>query len=440
MDINETIRKIIDWNLFAPTASRLSDVLGYEGRSSIGRIRKGLAGSKAIMEFCGRMESVFGIDEAELLLLGNLIEEVETLSANLKKEIFLLNFETRFKVICCFIDEEYTSFTKTFKEEYLNHLMSIKSEDKDLFFFMLSLFLFKGEIGHFYKRELSFQFQLEEFLDPLRLKLKERYPLHFIGLEACGHLYESPLARFGFPILATALRIAGIMIMGFCSNFSEMAVHDQKTSIPGLPNRSFWKEVGNSDKIIFLKYDLVNNSGNGQYEYYVYNLKKGETINPAQIYIWKAGGLSIFLKESRFLMSGNFEFDGSKLMISLDSDNDEEENISWELLNENLTEVLKELNLKFTDVYLKNITYKTLGLDTTCGVFIRDVMISKKKLILITSSDEKYMIDRDKYPFLKEATPDMEVLAYRDSKDSKIYLEWIELGCRIDLDMFKRIN
>ena len=100
------------------------------------------------------------------------------------------------------------------------------------------------------------------------------------------------------------------------------------------------------------------------------------------------------------------------------------------------SERIREIDRLFTDSYINNVKYESLGMEFSCGVVISEVAVTKTKVILLTPEGNKFSISRSNYPFLKSVTPDMLPLAYRDMDDNKIYIEWEQLGCRIPLEEF----
>ena len=104
------------------------------------------------------------------------------------------------------------------------------------------------------------------------------------------------------------------------------------------------------------------------------------------------------------------------------------------------SERIREIDRLFSDSYISNVKYESLGMELSCGVLINEVMVTKTKIILLTPNNERFSISRNAFPFLKEVTPDMTPLAYRDKRDGKIYIEWEELGCRVSLEGFSKIT
>ena len=276
-------------------------------------------------------------------------------------------------------------------------------------------------------------------MEPLQALLKERYPRHTIGNVLSAGLLTSPLALLAYPCFLTLGRLGGILLKGYVSEYSDANNHELIIKIPGLPDRSFWDEGEYRNEVTFLKYEPVNNKGNGYYECYKYNIQTGKAENVAHIYIYGEKDMGIFPKNGGRLMFGHYLFEGDRLKFSLMLQRDKTAEFTWHRLNPEASQRIREIDRIFTESYLEYINSEALGIELSCGVVVREVIVAKSKIVLIMLDGEKYSISRDFFSWLRSATPDMLPFAFRDKSDKKIYIEWKELGGRIALENFTKI-
>lgn len=432
----ETISKIIESNLLAASPSKLAAESGYAGRMTINRLRTARAGEEAIREFCIRLEDLTGLGQDDLIWIGRVLECTNDFTTQMTSEFGELSESNKYDILTAFISDDYSIFSSDFRDLKLNRWLLMKGHEKDLFFFMLSLFLLRDHTKSFYNKRLSTIDRYKSILDPLRNLLKDRYPNHFIGNALSSRIMETPMAKLAFPCFLTCIRLGGVILKGYVSGYSEAAMHDTMVKIEGLPERSFWDEGEDKNEVIFLKFVPVNDKGNGVYEYFTFNFKTGKTQNPAQLYFYGEKDFGLFLKKERKLGFGNYAFDGSSLKIILYTDRDNKSVYSWKRLMPENSERVREIDRLFSDNFINNVRYEALGMEMSCGVVISEVALTKTKVILMTPEGERFFTLRNSYPFLKSVTPDMIPLAYRDMDDNRIYIEWEKLGSRIPFEAF----
>lgn len=438
---SEIISIIIESNLLAASPSRLAAQLGYAGRMTINRLRTGTAREEATEEFCCRLNDLTGLTNDDLFWIGKLLACTDDFNIQMTSEFKELSESMKYDILFAFIADDYSIFSPGYKELKLNRWLLMKGHEKDFFYLMLSLFLLSDKTKSFYNKNLDTHNRYEQILDPLRDYLKETFPTHFIGENLSSHILESPMAKLAYPSFLTAVRLGGAIMQGYVSNYSEASMHDSMIKIDGLPDRTFWDEGGNKNEVTFLKFMPVNDKGNGIYEYITFNFKTGKTENPAQLYFYGAEDLGLFLKKERKLLFGNYCFDEeTKLRITLCADPDKESKFIWKRLMPENSERVREIDRLFTENYINNVKYTSLGMEMSCGIIINEVIVTKTKIMLLAPNDDKYVILRNTYPFLKDVTTDMVPLVYRDRRDNKIYVEWEELGCRVGIDIFTKTS
>lgn len=165
----------------------------------------------------------------------------------------------------------------------------------------------------------------------------------------------------------------------------------------------------------------------------------GAILYSAQLYFYGNKDLGLFLKKERKLLFGNYYIDDkSNLRIILYTDRKKKSEFVWERLMPEKSERVREIDRLFNESYINNVKYETFGMELNCGVLINDLVVTKTKIILLSAEKEKYVILRDAYPFLKEVTPDIFPIVYKDIDDGRIYVEWEQLGCRIALNEFSK--
>ena len=434
---SEIISRIIESNLLASSPSRLAADLCYAGRMTINRLRTGNAGDEATHEFCNRLNDLTGLTNDDLIWLGRMLENTDDFKAQMISEFGELSESVKYDILFAFISDDYSIFSPDYRELKLNRWLLMKGHEKDFFFFLLSLFLFADHTKSFYHNHLSTKDRYELILDPLRNHLKQRYPKHFIGNALSSGIMATPMAKLAFPCFLTCLRLGGIILKGYVSGYSEASMHDSMIKIDGLPDRTFWKEGDNQNEVTFLKFVPVNEKGNGIYEYFTFNFKTGKTENPAQLYFYGNKDLGWFLKKERKLVFGSYHLDDEvKLRIILFTDRDKKSEFTWKRLLPENSESVREIDRLFTESYLNNVRYESLGMELSSSVIISEVAVTKTKVILMTPEGSKFSISRNSYPFLKSVTPDTSPLVYRDLDDNRIYVEWEKFGSRIPLDDF----
>ena len=438
---SEIISKIIESNLLAASPSRLAADLGYAGRMTINRLRSGTAGEEAITEFCSRLNDLTGLTNEDLIGIGRLLECVDDFTAQMTLEFGELTESIKYDILFAFISDNYSIFSPDYRDLKLNRWLLMKGHEKEFFFLMLSFFLFSNHTKAFYNKQLSLIDRYKLILDPLRSTLKEKYPKHSIGNTLSARILETPMAKLAFPCFLTCIRLGGIILQGYASSYSEASMHDSMIKINGLPDRTFWNEGENQNEVTFLKFMPVNEKGNGIYEYLTFNFKTGKTENPAQLYFYGAEDLGLFLKKERKLLFGNYYLDDEiKLRIILYTDRDKKSEFVWKRLMPENSERVREIDRLFTENYINNVRYTSLGMEMSCGIIINEVIVTKTKIMLLAPNGNKYFILRNTYPFLKDVTTDMVPLVYRDHRDNNIYVEWEELGCRVGIDIFSKTS
>lgn len=430
------IGKIIGRSLLAASPAQLASAMGYAGRTTINRLRSGTAGKEATQEFLRRLRELTGLSEAELADVARMLECADDFNVQMKAEFGVLSDAVRNDIVSSFLTDSYDLFSSDYRELRLNRWLLMKGHDKDAFFFMLSYFLLAGKEKTFYDRRLTTSERYGAVLDQLRRFLSEKFPLNAIGNTLSAEIPDTPMARMAYPCLLTCIRLGGIILKGYVSGYSEASMHDIMTKIEGIPDRTFWDEGENTNEVTFLKFVPVNDKGNGIYECFTFNFKTGITRNPAQLYFYGDKGLGLFLKRERHLDYGSLATDWKTLRITLYRDREHSSEFIWHRLLPGQSERLREIDRLFTDSFLNNIRYESLGMDMSCGVAICDVAVTKSKVTLLTPDGDRYSISRHNRPFLREVTPDMTTLVYRDMSDNRLYVEWEQLGSRIPLAEF----
>lgn len=440
MTNSDTIRKIINSNLLAASASKLAADLGYAGRTTINRLRTETAGEEAIQEFCRRVNDMAGLHENDIETVGRLVELSEELTFQMQKECDELSDSTKFKIVCSFIDDDYSLFSQSYRELELNKWLLLKGHEKEMFFYVLALFLLRDKSDSFYQGDLEARERYKCLLEPVQKLLLEKYPKHSIGNGISSGLFETPLACLAYPCFLTAIRLGGVLLKGYVSDYSDAANHELIIKIPGLPDRSFWDEGEDRNIVTFLKYLPVNEKGNGLYEHFQYNIQTGKTMNECQLYFYGERNMGLFLKKERSLFFGNYSFDGQNLHFNLKPSRDKNFEYTWKLVTPEKSQKIREINRLFTEAYLNNVIYESLGLEVSCGIVVNEVIVTKSRIILKLFGGDKYSISRTAYPWLKEATPDMVPMAYRDKSDNRIYIEWQQIGGRIAFEEFTKTS
>lgn len=431
------LSQIIESNLLASSPSQLASALGYSGRSTINRLRAETAGEEAMLEFCKRLSDTTGLSNDDILLLGRLLSLCDEFEGQMIHEFNGLSDSLKFSISVAFIADDYSLFSNSYKELKLNRWIILKGYEKELFFFMLSLFIFSDKGKSFYGKHSGTGERYRVLLVPVCGLLKGKFPSHTIGNVVSANIYDTPLAKLAYPCFLTAVRLGGIILKGYASNYDEAAFHNAMFKIPGLPDRTFWDENEDRNIVTFLNYSPVNDKGNGLYNYFRYNVLSGKAENPAQLYFYNESEMGFFVKENRRLLFGNYSFDGCKLKLKLFSDIDNSGEFVWNLQDPKSSKTLQEIDKLFTNSFITNVCYESLGMELSCGVTINEVIITRFKILLKTLEGQTLSISRDRYPFLKSATSDMIPLAYRDKDDNKVYIEWEKLGGRISLDEFR---
>ncbi|MCH5226011.1 MAG: hypothetical protein J1D77_08405 [Muribaculaceae bacterium] len=437
---SKTISKIIESNLLAASPSKLALELGYAGRATLNRLRNCMAGEEAIKEFCHRVVEIIGLHKDDIETVGRLIDLKEEFTCQMQSEKGELSPSLKLKIAYSFIEDDYAVFSDQYRQLSLNKWLLLKGHESEMFFYMLALFLLEDETGSFYRKERDIEEKYQRVLMPLQKHLEERYPRHTIGNGLSTELLDTPLAKLAYPCFLTAIRLGGILLKGYVSDYSDAENHDLIIKIQGLPDRSFWDEGEDRKEITFLKYVPVNDRGNGYYEYFHYNLQTGKTLNEVRLYFYGERNMGFFLKKERKLMFGHYFFDGENLKVELKPQRDLTLEYTWKrLLPENSRQV-REVDRLFTDSYLNNVTYESMGLQLSCGILVTEVLVTKTRVILITAERDRYSVSRDKFNWLRNITPDNLPVIYRDVYESRIYAEWKEFGGRIPLDEFTKTS
>ncbi len=133
-----------------------------------------------------------------------------------------------------------------------------------------------------------------------------------------------------------------------------------------------------------------------------------------------------------------YSFNDDILSFSWEDPNDDPMHIgnTLRLLSIADSQSLRKLDHSLTDDSLIREMARSEGFDYDFAMQPEDVIISRTKLILTLKNGKSYEIDIDFAPFLRNLTPQENIMVCRQLSDDRVFVIWPQIRQSIPLDLF----
>lgn len=406
--IEQILPGILLSGMLGDTPSKVAAELGYQGRTTVGRIMKGAAGKSATEEFCRRIAEKFGLSTVDLFELDRYLDLSRRFARMRPGE------DTDFsKLLIHVIDNDYSDLDITVNE--LSELKILRHDHRETFMGMLSFVYFR---------------QPGVDLNTLTDLLKGAFPDRPFGIAACSAYPTSPVALGHFPPRLKEIALGAMIIKNFCYDYLDAMRYAHMIPLRDLSGRTYWSD-GESDRVVLLNLVRVNNDRNAYYEFYHVSRSNGRIENVAQLFFLDSGLAGVYLKDSR--LTAWARYTAAENRIELKWLNEKEPPSVMERLYPGNSRELTVLDRSISDDRLSACIYDAYGISPVWNCKVADVKVSRKEIELHTVTGGCFRVSRESRSFLKSVVPDMEVMIYEDKTDGRLYAEWPALGERLSL-------
>ncbi|MDE6561468.1 MAG: hypothetical protein K2K75_08820 [Muribaculaceae bacterium] len=442
-DILRMLSAILHTQLLAPSVNALAEKLGYgvSSRSSINRIKKGIAGSGAIDTLTSRIHQHLNIDINSLMRMEAAIQNAYHFEKLIKPQMNLEHKDWQFHAIYPFISHDFSWFSPEFRKGDMQRLLLLELTDPRAFFNMLAYFYVTSTGVKFYqKKNLTHKQRCAEIIEPLGERLISLFPSN--GL-AAGLVYSysiSDLFNAEAPILWSLVETIGSMLQAFASPLDSTDKENRSRLLPGLPDRAYWK--GNDDEKILLLWSRHGKEpASGHYELFAIDKNSMIPVSIASLFFMSDEIMSVYIKRTSRSQFGVYKLEGNSMSFEWENPNDDpmQSGNKWELLTLESSQSLREIDRHLTDDALTREMAHGEGFDFDFAMQPADVIISRKQLSIVLKDGSKYSVDINFAPFLSKLTPAEPLMVCRQLSDGRIFAIWPEIRQSIPLDLFTSI-
>ena len=253
-DILRMLSAILNTQLLAPSVNALAEKLGYgvSSRSSINRIKKGIAGSGTVDTLVNRIHQHLNIDVNALMRMEAAIHNSYHFEKIIKSQKKLNQKDWQYSAIFPFISHDYGRLYSTLRKEDMQRMLLHELTDPRAFSNMLAYFYVTSTGAKFYqKKNLDYKQRCASIIEPLGERLIKQFPSN--GL-AAGLVYSysiSDLFNAEAPILWSLVETIGSMLQAFASPLDSTYKENRSRLFPCLRERAYWKGK-DEDKILLL--------------------------------------------------------------------------------------------------------------------------------------------------------------------------------------------
>ncbi|MDE6479739.1 MAG: hypothetical protein K2L45_05655 [Muribaculaceae bacterium] len=442
-DIFRLLSAILNTQLLAPSVNALAEKLGYgvSSRSSINRIKKGIAGSGAVDTLVNRIHQHLNIDVNALMRMEAAIQNAYHFEKLIKPQMNLGHKDWQFHAIYPFISHDYSHFSPEFRKGDMQRMLLLELTAPRAFFNMLAYFyIVSTDVKYYQKKSLTHKQRCAEIIEPLGERLIRMFPSN--GL-AAGLVYSysiSDLFNAETPILWSLVETIGSMLQAFASPLDSTYKESRSRLLPGLPERAYWR--GKDNNIILLLWSRHGKEpASGHYELFAIEKNSKIPVSIASLFFMSDEIMSAYLKRTSRSQFGVYNIAGDSISFEWENPNDDpmQTGNKWELLSPDSSQSLRELDRSLTDDALTREMAHGEGFDFDFAMQPADVIISRTQLSLLLNNGSKYSIDINFAPFLSKLTPAEPLMVCRQLSDGRIFAIWPEIRQSIPLDLFTTI-
>lgn len=438
-NIKAILPSILSSGLLSESISSLAHALGYKSRATLYRIMDGSASTKAINEFCNKLEATLFLSEDTLYNIFTAIENTGKLKRLLKAEPKDLT-NAAFEVLKAFIMHDYAVFSKDFRKEGLLGLQQLEHADSEAFFLMLAFYYFKSLNVNFYNSGETHTERCAQIIEPLGEQLIELYPANGIAAAAV-YTYKSSLFDSEAPVLWNCITtLASILQMYGTPDISRIVAKDMFL-VPFLSNRTYLKSDNRSD-LMLMRAIQHNIPGSGFYDIFKINPDSGKVRSIGVITFLSDEIFSYRDKETGDTHLGVFELEDGYLGFIWANNMDSPSWMSkhWRIQTSETSLSLREMDKRLSDNILNEAAMLADGHKLLTNKIIVNVNMSRTGVRLSMTDGSIYKITYKAAPFLEYILPTNDVILGQRLSDGEIFVSWPQLMHCIPLRLFKQIR
>lgn len=438
-EIADILHTVLSTELLAPSIGRLAETLGYQGRTTLYRLRDGEASDKAISEFCKRLSDKLFVSDDSLREMAVTISNTSQFSAMMRREMNTSHKEWQLQVLLAFVSKNFQYFSPGFRNGDLGMLMKLEMEDSDAFYCMLAYFYVKSTNFDFYDKSLTHRQQSAALIEPVGEWFMDIYPENSVA-ERMTHLYSaSEIYNAEGSMLWNAVKSLAIVLESFANPDIFRKAVSKLYQLPGIGERSYWR--GNTDENIVTLMWLNKGElpGSGYYEVFHVDRRDGSCRNVCRLSIMSDEILSVVDVVETNSKLGCYTFDGEVMTFCWERDNDDATHSGnrWQLLPLKNSASLRAIDRALSDEALIRAALLAEGSELAEEMEIDDVVVSKLQVKICLKNNTTYVIDREDASFLMQVTPDMPISIYRRVADGELFVAWLTLKQTIPLSWFE---
>lgn len=462
----EILQCLIESNVFAPSPAAFAKVIGYKGKMTIYRMKKGCTTEKTILAVWDKLLARFHLDENILYNLYYIVQADRFFSGRICDEMNRQHPRWMENLLLSLFEGDYTCNSPDFKENIAPMLKDLQKDTPDVFWGMVALFYIKQRNINPYSG--SFQQTECGFLNDLNRLLSSLYPENSNAHQAGIHL-ESMAEMEERTGCIWQLVFDGLTLLRYYAEPDFVRAMLTASRTFDWPHRSYWSVPGTTYHPKAQVWLLVeNNMNTALHGFYVtLCLEAGKDTETFQV------------KETFILQ-----------FLSADSEEDEPVAQTYKIVNQrkkicyhlyqyapdtqtlhfshdpktgnlyHLPETLQLLELSnpkgkdgkvwsrilerfeqtIGERLYQNAVEEITGIRNMSDEYtIKDVIISRTRLALILvvhGVEKEYSLPVDAYSFLMNIHPSHAIMITKHTADAEIYVEWPDLGYAIKLSEF----
>lgn len=439
-NILQTLQTVLPTELLAPSMSALAKTLGYSGRNSLYRVLKGEAGTTSIDGLLNRLEKHLNADVATLLRMEAAIRNATDFNRIIKPEFKQDYPAWQYQAILAFIVHDYSNFSPDFQNGNLRQILLFEHSDPRAFYNMLAWFYINALAPKFYDRNKTHRERCAAIMEPLGERLKAIFPENGMGVSAAYAYSISDVYNAEAQNLWSLVESMATMLQAFASPIGTTENDCRCRLLPGIPHRSYWKG-SDPDKVLLMWIRPGRERATGHYELFSICRQSGAIKGIASIFFLSEDIASVFTKRDSNTQMTVYSHDAETLAFEWekpDADPMQTGN-KWTLLPPSASQSLRELDRSLTDDALIREMARSEGFEYDYSSQPADVILSLHKLTLILKNGNRYSVDIEFAPFLRNINPCEPLIVCRQISDDRDFVIWPEIRQSIPLDLFTTI-
>lgn len=436
--ILQTLQTVLPTQLLAPSMSALASSLGYSGRNSFYRILKGEAGPDSIQNLLSRLETNLQADLAALQRMEAAITNAAKLNRLLKPEFKLDHPDWHFQALRAIIAADHSHFSPGFQKGDLQMILNFRRSDRRAFYNMLAWWYLKEEVPRFYRRNKTHRERCAAILERLGDRLRDIFPGNGLALTHAYAYSLSEIYNAEAQTMWSLVESTAATLEMFASPIGATKKDHHYPLLPGIPERSYWQGA-DPEKALLLWIRSGREATTGHYELFSVDRTSGAIEGLASIYILSDEIASVFTKRdvnTRMAVYTNTDDSLTFQWEDPTGDPMQTGNI-WKRISTATSQSLRELDRSLTDDALIREMARSEGFDYDLALQPSDVVISREKLTLHLKDGSCHSFPIRKAPFLKDLTPNEDIMVCRELATGRIFAIWPEIRQSIPLDFFE---